>query len=86
MASTTSTACTSCRPAPGPRHHVPAADQRPDPRQRRPRAARGSSDGQHHVDGTHQLLPGARPAPPRSCSESPAGSSPAPPARRARPP
>ncbi|QOU76285.1 hypothetical protein JAB4_057850 (plasmid) [Janthinobacterium sp. HH102] len=64
---------------------VPAADHRPGPSQRRRRAARGRRGGQHHVDRAHQLLHGAWPAPPCSCSGSPAGFSPAPPARCARP-
>ncbi|MGX9718302.1 hypothetical protein ACWYXJ_29165 [Janthinobacterium lividum] len=57
MASTTSTACFSCCTAPGRRHHVPAADHRPVPRQRRRSAARGRRSGQHHVDGVRMLLP-----------------------------
>ncbi|MGX9718423.1 hypothetical protein ACWYXJ_29770 [Janthinobacterium lividum] len=68
MASTTSTECTSCCTAPDRRHLVPAVDHRPGPRQRRQRAARGRRGGQHHVDGVHQLLPGAWSAPPCSCS------------------
>ena len=83
MASIRSTACTSYCPAPGRRHPV---DHHPAPRWRRRRAARGRRSGQHHVDGVHKLLHGAWPAPPRSCSGSPAGSSPAPPARCARSP
>ncbi|WP_139143830.1 hypothetical protein [Janthinobacterium sp. HH102] len=59
VANTTSTACISCCTAPGRRHHVPAADHRPGPRQRRRRAARGRRGGQHHVDGAHQLLASA---------------------------
>ena len=73
-------------PAAARRHLVPAVDHRPDPRQRRRRARRGRRGGQHQVDGVHQLLHDAWPAPRCSCSCSPAGSSPAPPARRARPP
>ncbi|MGX9718267.1 hypothetical protein ACWYXJ_28990 [Janthinobacterium lividum] len=86
MASTRSTARTSCCTAPGRRHHVPAAAHRPDPRQRRRRAARGRRSGQHQVVDAHQLPHCAWPAPPRSRSGSPAGTTPAPPARRARPP
>ncbi|WP_193725222.1 hypothetical protein [Janthinobacterium sp. HH102] len=67
VASTTSTARTSCWPAPDRRHHVPAAGHRPGPRRRRRRAARGPRSGQHNVDGVHQLLHGAWPAPSRSC-------------------
>ncbi|QOU76168.1 hypothetical protein JAB4_056680 (plasmid) [Janthinobacterium sp. HH102] len=68
VASTGSMACSSCCTAPGRRQHVPAADIRPDPRRRRRRAERGCRGGQHHVDGAHQLLHGAWPAPTRSCS------------------
>ncbi|QOU76260.1 hypothetical protein JAB4_057600 (plasmid) [Janthinobacterium sp. HH102] len=86
VASTTSTAYTSCWPAPGRRHLVPGADHRPGTRRRRRRAARGRCSGQHHVDGVHKLLASAWPAPPCSWSGSSAGNTPAPPARRARPP
>ncbi|MGX9718421.1 hypothetical protein ACWYXJ_29760 [Janthinobacterium lividum] len=59
---------TSCCTAPGRRHPVPAAEHRPYPRQRRRGAARGRRSSQHHVDDAHQLLHGAWPAPPCSCS------------------
>ncbi|WP_193725218.1 hypothetical protein [Janthinobacterium sp. HH102] len=68
VASTTSMSRTCCCTAPSRRHPLPAADHRPGPRRRRPRAARGRCSGQHHVDGVLQLLHGAWPAPSTSCS------------------
>ncbi|MGX9718288.1 hypothetical protein ACWYXJ_29095 [Janthinobacterium lividum] len=59
MASTTSMARTSCCTAPGRRLHDPAAGRRPDPRQRRRRAAREHRGGQYQVDGVLQLLASA---------------------------